>query len=80
MKQGMHVCLYKRKGNPQIMAYVAGDDAEISMSLDDFKREILKEIGSVALVFKGKTFQEKVDAAFENVVREIKKSAAANIL
>lgn len=80
MKQGFHVCLYKRKGNPQILAFVRGDEAEISMSLEDFKREILREIGSVTMVFKEKTFRARVDAAFDNVVREIKKGVASSIL
>ena len=80
MKQGFHVCLYKRKGNPQITAFVAGDEADIRMGLDDFKRALLNDIGSVAMIFKAQTFQDRVDKAFDNVVREIKKSVASSIL
>ena len=75
MKQGFHVCLYKRKGQPIITAFVNGDDAEISMSLDDFKAEMMKEIGSVTWTFKKATFEEQVDKAFEAVVFNMKKGA-----
>lgn len=75
MKQGFHVCLYKRKGQPIITAFVTGDEAEISMSLDDFKAELLKEIGQVTWIILDKTFQEKVDNAFDEVVRGIKQGA-----
>ena len=75
MKQGFHVCLYKRKGQPIITAFVKGDEAEIAMSLEDFKAELVKEIGQVTWIFLDKTFQEKVDNAFDEVVRGIKQGA-----
>ena len=75
MKQGFHVCLYKRKGQPIIPAFVKGDDAEIAMSLDEFKAEVLKEIGSVTWTLKQATFEEQVSRAFDAVILNIKKGA-----
>jgi hypothetical protein len=75
MKQGLHVCLYKRKGQPIITAYVVDDEAEISMPLDDFKAELIKEIDSVALTFRQETFQKRVDAAFGTIINGMKKGA-----
>ena len=81
MKQGFHVCLYKRKGQPIITAFVKGDEVEICMSLDDFKAKVLEEfgsdkefrekiiaeIGSVTWTFKQETFASQVDKAFDAV-------------
>jgi hypothetical protein len=75
MKQGFHVCLYKRKGQPIITAYVKDDEAEISMSLDDFVSEMKKEVGSVTWTFRKATFEAQIDEAVAVVIRGIKKGA-----
>jgi len=77
MKPGFHVCLYKRMGNPIITAFVTGDgkEGEISMPLGDFKEKLIEEIGSVTWIMKNKTFEERVDQAFENVISGMKKGA-----
>jgi hypothetical protein len=89
MKQGFHVCLYKRKGQPIITAFVKGDEAEICMSLADFKAELIKdfkvddikaqlleEIGSVTWTFKKDTFEKQLDEALKNVTLEKQIDAA----
>jgi hypothetical protein len=75
MKQGFHVCLYKRKGQPVILAYVQNDEAEICMSVEEFKAEILREIGSVTWTFREKSFSEQFERACCQVIRNIKKSS-----
>lgn len=75
MKQGMHVCLYKRKGNPIITAFVQDDKARISLPLDEFKKLLIQEIGSVTWVVKDATFEAKINTAFDNIVRGIKEGA-----
>jgi hypothetical protein len=75
MKQGTHVILYKRKGNPIITAHVVDDVARIAMPLDEFKKLLLEEVGSVTWVLKDATFEQKVSAAFENIVRGMKEGA-----
>lgn len=80
MKQGFHICLYKRKGQPVIPVYVQGDEAEICMSLDDFMAELLREIGPVTWIFTEKTFRDKAEKAIDSVVLNIKKGAAGRII
>ena len=75
MKQGTHVCLYKRKGNPIITAYVVDDIARIALPLDEFVKLLIQEIGSVTWVLKDATFETKVKTAVETVVRGIKEGA-----
>lgn len=80
MKPGFHVCLYKRKGQPIITAYVQNDEAEISMSLDDFIAEMKAEIGSVTWTIREKTFSEQMDRAVREVILNMKKGAASRII
>lgn len=77
MKQGFHVCLYKRNGNPLILAYVQGDEAEITMPIEDFKIELMREIGPVTWTFTEKVFSEKVDGAFQRIIRNMKQGATS---
>lgn len=75
MKQGLNLCLYKRKGNPIITAYVQDDAARISLPLDEFKALLIGEIGSITWVVKNQTFKDRVDQAFDTIVRGIKEGA-----
>lgn len=75
MKQGMHICLYKRKGNPVITAFVQDDKARISIPLDEFKKLLVQEIGSVTWVVKDATFEARINTAFENIIRGVKEGA-----
>jgi len=75
MKQGTHVCLYKKKGNPIIQAYVVDDMAKIALPLEEFKKLLVQEIGSVTWTFTAATFAQRVDAAFEKIIRGIKEGA-----
>lgn len=75
MKQGFHICLYKKQRTPLILAYVQGDEAEIAMELEDFKVELLREIGPVTWTFTEKAFSEKVDSAFTRIIRNMKHGA-----
>jgi hypothetical protein len=75
MKQGTHVCLYKRKGNPIITAYVVDDIARIAVPLDEFIKLLIQEVGSVTWIMKDATFEAKVKAAADNIIRGIKEGA-----
>lgn len=79
MKQGTHICLYKRKGDPIITAVVKDNDAQISVSLEDFQKLLIQEIGTVTWVLRDKTFEQKLDLAIKNIVRGIKEGATVII-
>lgn len=72
MKSGFHVCLYKRVGQPVISVYVQNNEGEICMTLDEFKDELIKEIGSVTFTLTRRRFEAQVDNAFSTVIRNIK--------
>lgn len=92
MKQGFHVCLYKRKGNPIITAYVQGGEGEIAIPLEDFKTEMVKElkarlkdelvneIGSVRWIFFDETFVRNLDKALEKKFPELVDTAFDSIV
>lgn len=75
MKNGLHICLYKKKGNPIILAYVQDNEARISMPLDEFLTEVVKELGSVTWVIKDDTFKTRLADAVVKVIRGIKEGA-----
>lgn len=75
MKQGTHVLLYKKKGNPIITAHVVDDVARIAMPLEEFKKLLLAEIGSVTWILKDATFEEKVNVGIDNIIRGMKEGA-----
>lgn len=57
--------------NPQVHINVGIDGMWEKMGLEDFKKAIVREIGSVRWIAKQDTFEKQVDQAFENVIREI---------
>lgn len=75
MKQGTHVILYKRKGNPIITAHVVGEVARIAMPMEEFQKLLLQEIGSVTWILKDATFEQKVSTAIDNIIRGMKEGA-----
>lgn len=46
-----------------------------SPDLEDFVKALIKEIGSVALVFTGKSFEKKLKKAVENVIEGVKEES-----
>jgi len=58
---------------PKITTLVNGDGILVSMEIDDFKKAVLEEIGSVALVFTVAGFKKIVDDAFVRVLEGAKK-------
>jgi hypothetical protein len=65
--------------NPEIHVTVDSEKISLSMPLDDFVAAMITEIGSVAMVFKQKTFAEKVKIAKEAIIKGIKEESVKAI-
>lgn len=62
--------------NPQILHVIWKDGISLTMSLEDFKVALKKELGSVRWIFRAKTFESLIDKAFESIVSSIKEESA----
>lgn len=62
--------------NPKILNVVWGDGISMSIDIEDFKKAVKEEIGSVRWVFKNDTFGNMVDDAFKAVIEKIKEESA----
>lgn len=61
--------------NPQIMTVVWGDGISLTVDLNDFKKILRTEIGSVRYVIKDSTFDSIFDKAFSNALAKIKEES-----
>lgn len=73
---GTFITISRKWNNPKIEINIATDSIELKMDIEDFKKALLEEIGSVKFVFRQNTFEKVVDDAFEEVLAEIKKESS----
>lgn len=66
--------------NPKIFTKVTNKEISLEISLDDFKKAIKNEIGSVATTFTKAGLDQKIDKAFDNVIKGIKEESAKVII
>ena len=72
------ITISKYWNNPRIAVNLIVTDKSISVqvSLNSFIRALKQEIGSVTLIVKQNSFEQKVDAAVREVIRKIKEESA----
>ena len=58
--------------NPQIKTTISEKSISLECSLEDFKRALKQEIGSVRWIFKTETFEKRVDDSICNILEKIK--------
>lgn len=61
---------------PEIEITVNNELISLKMNAEDFRKALIEEIGSVKFVFRQKTFDKIVSAAFERVISGIKAESA----
>lgn len=57
--------------NPAVQINIGQDGMWEKMKLEDFKKALVKEIGSVRWTVKQATFEAQVNQAFDRVIKEI---------
>ena len=62
--------------NPTITTVVTNESISLSIDINDFISFLKKEIGSIALTFSNKSFEEKIDNAVATVLEKIKEESA----
>lgn len=75
----MRVTVSRLWHNPSIMTTINDEGIRLEMNLEDFKKAIIKEFGSVTFVFTQKGFETKMDLAFENVIKGIKEESVKHV-
>lgn len=65
---------------PKIMSVVWGEGISMSIDVDDFKKALKQEIGSVRWIFKNSTFDAVIESAFQRVVEKIKEESAKTVI
>lgn len=66
------VTVSRKWDHPNIETTVSGDGIAIRMSLDDFLKALVAEVGTVAFTFRQVTFAAQLDAAAKIVVQGMK--------
>lgn len=65
--------------NPEIITYINDREISLSVALDDFIKALIQEIGSVTLVVKQETFENRVNKAKDTVLKRIKEESLKTI-
>jgi hypothetical protein len=68
----MRVTISKKWHKPQITTVIDKVGISVSMSMDDFKKALLTEVGSVTWVFNNDTFASILEGAIGRVLYGIK--------
>lgn len=72
LEGGSHYYLEKgRLWGKQVKVMITKDHVKTAMSLDDFLNALRTNIGSVAMIFRQKTFNKKIDEATKKVIKEL---------
>lgn len=69
------ITISRKWHSPHITTVVTDESISLSIDLEDFVKALIKEIGSVALVFTGKSFEKKLKKAVENVIEGVKEES-----
>lgn len=69
---GATITVSRLWNNPTITTRVTDEVIKISMDVIDFKAALLREIGSVTLVFTKGELERRLDSAFAAVIRGMK--------
>lgn len=75
MNEKTVITISRRWDNPAIKTVINKQGISLEIDIEDFKTALLREIGSVMLVFRQSTFEVIVDKAFENVIEGIKEES-----
>lgn len=67
------VTVARKWNNPEITMTVNEDGIGIEMSLENFKEAVKAEIDSVTFVFSKNEFHRRLDVAFANIIRDMKR-------
>lgn len=67
------VTVARKWNNPEITMTVNGDGISIAMALEDFKEAVKAEVDSVTFVFSKNEFHKRLDVAFANIIRDMKR-------
>ena len=66
----------KKWNNPQIKTTITNEDISLEMNMEDFKKALKQEIGSITWTFKKDTFNKMVDEAIQRVISGVKEESA----
>ena len=69
------ITISRRWNNPQISTTISREGIQMVMSIDDFEKALLEEIGSVTLILTREQFRDKLAKAIANVIQGIKEES-----
>ena len=74
------VTISKYWNSPEITTVMTTDKIALKIDIEDFKKALKEEIGSVKWIFRNSSFRKRVDEAFFNVLEKIKEESIKTII